>query len=162
MFKRSKPNKKSTFEEAIQYYLEGDLRDSALAFAAWAKTNGFAPRQWNNPDCWKIPQGEVHLCMMQFDPGQWRFTFFAGDYSGDYEEGFVKAVQNHVETCRSCHDGCTKGIDMTVFGKEFANVCSQLSVQFENPDANTLAHIKQLLEYWKTAGHTSESWHYRH
>ena len=65
--KRNKLSKKSTFEEAIEHYLDGDLRDSALEFAAWAKTNGFAPRQWNNPDCWKIPQGEAHLVSY---PGQ--------------------------------------------------------------------------------------------
>ena len=158
MFKRKKIGPKSTIEDVINKHLEGELKEQALEFVPWLKANGVT--KWrNNPMDWKLPYGEHYPCMIQFDPNQWRFTFFAGDYSGDFEEGFAKAVQDNVKPCTSCHGGCIFGRDITIFGKEFTNACSQLTVQFENPDAATLDHIKKLFEYWRTA-EPSDSWHY--
>ena len=159
MFKR-KPGKKSTFEKAIQYYLDGDIRDSALEFAAWSRVNGLAPRQNGGPAHWKIPWKDFYLCCIRFDPNKWNIRFFAGNYSGEHDEEFIKAVQDHVGPCVACMDQCPKGKDMTIFGKDFANLCVEFTVQFENPDRGSLEHIKKLLEYWKTAG-PSDSWHYR-
>jgi hypothetical protein len=151
--------KSLAIEEAINKELKGETRETALAFAAYLKANGLTPLQWHSGMDYKIPSGEGHPCMIQFDPNQWRLTFFAGDYSGEHDAGFTRAVQDHVQFCKACHDGCSGPREMKIFGKEFANVCSQLTVQFENPDAATLEHIKGLIEYWKTAG-PSDSWHY--
>jgi len=141
-------------EKEIRKYLDGDLKERALEFAAWLRANGMAPQGG------KIPYGGKYLCMIQIEQKQlWRLTFFMCDYSGDYDEGFTRAVQDHLQFCRACHDPCTGGMDITVFGNEYKNVCSQLTVQFENPDADTLEHIKQLLEYWKAVPDTV-SWHF--
>ena len=163
MFKRDKLTKRSTFEEAIQKYLDGDMRDSALEFAAWAKANGLPPKQDGDPASWKIPYKDVCLCHIRFEP-KYHFIFWLCDYklSSDYDEAFANAVQDHVQHCVTCNPHCPPGSDVTIFGKEFKNVCHELTVQFENPDSSELERIKQLLEYWKTNGHTSESWHYRH
>ena len=160
MFKRNKLGKKSTFEDAIQHYLDGDIRDSALGFAAWAKANGLAPRQDGVPAEWYIPYEEACLCHIRFEP-KYRFIFWYCDYSGEHDEGFMKAVQDHVVLCSTCHPEPCSGGDATIFGKEFKNVCKELTVQFENPDGAAFEHVKQLLTYWKTAWHTSQSYHCR-
>jgi hypothetical protein len=88
--------------------------------------------------------------------------FFLGDYEGDFEEGFVKAVQDSVAPCISCTgDDCPKGREMTILGKQFPNTCFQFPVQFVNPSISTLEYIKDLLEYWKGVASHSESWHCR-
>ena len=148
-------------ERAIRKYLKGEMRENALGFAAWLNANGLAPRQnGKSPAHWKIPWKDFYLCCIRFDPNQWHIRFFAGDYSGEQDEEFIKAVRGHVGSCIACVDQCPKGRDMVIFGKEFTNLCVEFTVQFENPDSGTLEHIKKLLEYWKTAG-PSDSWHYR-
>ena len=162
MIKPNKLNKKSTFEEAIKHYLDGDMRDNALEFAAWTKANGLEPRRdGKDTASWKIPYKDVCLCHIRFEPKH-HFIFWLCDCSGEHDAGFTKAVQDHVQHCVTCNPHCPPGSDVTIFGKEYTNVCHELTVQFENPNAGELEYIKQLLEYWKTAGHTSESWHYRH
>ena len=148
-------------EDDILELFNGELKETALKFAADLTANRLTPKQWR-PKCWKIPHNECHLCMIQLEPNKWKLTFFFGDYSGKFDEGFIKAVQENVRTCTSCHDPCTGGIDTMIFGKECLNACSQLTIQFENPNAETLGHIKQLLEYSKKVPPQSESWHAHH
>jgi len=159
MFKRNKLGKKSTFEDAIQHYLEGNIRDSALEFAAWSKANGLAPKQDGDPAEWLIPYKDDCLCWIHFEP-KYHFRFFYCDYSGEQDEGFMRAVQDHVMHCTTCHEGPCSGGDAVIFGKAFTNVCKEFTVRFENPDGGTMEHIKQLLAYWKEKGHTSVSYHY--
>ena len=140
-------------EKEIRKHLDGELKERALEFAAWLRANGLAPYGG------KIPYKGKYLCEIRFEPNHWELHFWMCDYSGEYDEGFIKTVQDHLQFCRACHSPCTGGMDITVFGKEFANVCSQHTVKIENPDANTLEHIKQMITYWKAVP-GSISYHY--
>ena len=146
-------------EEEIHALLDGDLKEIALGFIAYLRANQMAPRQWFGPNYWRIPYGQTYLCGMHLKKDMWRFWFFSGDYSGEFDKGFMQAVQAGVKSCRSCVDDCPKGKDMTVFGAVFSNACFQFPVQFENPDVSTLEYIKVLLEHWKKVGPHSDSWH---
>jgi len=157
MFKRKKLSKKLTFEDAIQHYLEGELKNRALEFAAWLTENGLAPQ--GGLAEWDIPYKDACLCWIRFEP-KYHFRFFYCDYSGEQDEGFMKAVQDHVVHCTTCHEGPCSGGDAMIFGKAFVNVCKEFTVQFENPDGGMLEYIKQMLAYWKEKGHTSVSYHY--
>ena len=160
MFKRIKLSKKSTFEDAIQHYLDGEQRDSALEFAAWAKENELTPKKdGKNPAKWSFPYKDVCLGWVHFEP-DYRFFFWFCDYSGQHDEGFIKAVHERVRFCTTCHGGPCSGGDATIFGKEFKNACQEHTVQFVNPDSTALEYIKQMFEYWKEKGHTSVSYHY--
>ena len=154
-----------TIEKAIRRHLKSEMREAALEFTAYLDENNLTPKQWFNQDFWRIPYKEYYLCGIHLDKNRWRFWFWSGEYSGEFEESFIKVVHDHVGCCISCHgdntDICPKGKDQTVFGKEFADACIQFTVQFENPDGDTLERIKQLLEYWKTAAPGETSWHYR-
>lgn len=148
-------------EEEILELLDGDLKDTALGFVSYLRANQLTPRQWFGPNYWRIPYEEYYLCSILLNQDRWRVFFFTGDYSGEFEEGFIKAVQDSVTPCVSCVDDCPKGKELTVFGKEFADACFQFPVQFVNPDDRTVECIKGLLEYWKGVAPHSESWHCR-
>ena len=145
-------------ENDILELFDGELQENALKFVAYLNANQLTPKQ-DGPGDWKIPYKEFHLCMIQIESNKWTFTFFFGDYSGEFDEGFITTVQGHVNICESCHDGCTGGIDKTIFGKEYINTCSQLTIQFENPNEKTLEYIKTLIECSKEIAPHSESWH---
>jgi len=70
---------------------------------------------------------------------------------GESDREFIKTVHEYVKPCIDCGGECPKGMNMTIFGKEFPNTCFQFPIQFENPDAGTLEHIKELIAYWKVA-----------
>jgi hypothetical protein len=147
-------------EEEILELLEGDLKETALGFVSYLRTNQMTPRQWFGPSYWRIPYEKNYLCSILMNKDKWRVFFFSGDYKGEFEEGFIKAVQSSVMPCVSCTgDDCPKGKEMTVFGKEFTNTCFQFPVQFVNPNRSTLEYIKELLEYWKDVAPHSDSWH---
>jgi hypothetical protein len=147
-------------EEEILELLEGDVKETALGFVAYLKANHMTPRQWFGPYYWRIPYEQFYLCSLFIEKDRWRVFFFTGDYAGELEEDLVKTIQDKVMPCVSCEgDDCPKETTMTIFGKEFANACFQFPIQFANPDAHTLEHIKVLLEYWKAAAPHSHSWH---
>jgi hypothetical protein len=146
-------------EEEILELLDGDLKEAALGFVAYLRANHMTPRQWFGPNYWRIPYENNYLCGIVVNKNRWRFWFFSGDYSGEFKEEFIKAVQDGVGFCISCVDDCPKGKDITIFGKEFKNACFQFPVQFENPNGSTLECIKSLIEYWKGAAPCSDSLH---
>lgn len=147
-------------EEEIIDLLDGSLKETALRFVSYLRTNHLTPRQWFGPTYWRIPYGEYYLCSILLNKNKWRVFFFAGDYSGDFEEDFIKAVQDSVKPCISCTgDDCPKGKPITVFGREFADACFQFPVQFVNPNNGNLESIKGLLEHWKRVAPYSDSWH---
>ena len=147
----SEQNKTLQVEDEIALYLNNDLREPALDFAAYLNANQMTPKLWRAESrTWLIPDKDFNLCMVQFEPNQWKITCFFGDYDGEFDEGFITAVQEHVQICASCHDNCTNGLDAFIFGKEYKNACSQLTIQFTNPNRNELEHIKKLIEYKKT------------
>lgn len=145
-------------EADILELLAGDLKDTALGFVAYLREHGMTPRQWF-PNYWRVPYGKNYLCCIIVNKDRWRVFFFSGDYRGEFDEGFVEAVQDSVTPCVSCVDDCPKGKDMVVFGREFPNTCFQFPVQFVNPDGSALEHIKELIEYWKKIAPHSDSWH---
>ncbi len=106
-------------ENEILELLDGDLKESALGFAAWLNANKMTPQLWFGPGFWRVPYGSDYLC------------------------------------------GIVVGKDTIVFGRAFENTCFQFPVQFENPDGDTLEDIKKLIEYWKDASPSSDSWHVR-
>jgi len=154
-----------TIEKMIRKHLNGETKETALGFIAYLNANEMTPKQWFNSDFWRIPYENFYLCGIHLRKDSWHFWFWSGDYSGELDDAFIKAVHDHVGTCVSCHgdntDICPKGKTQTVFGKEFANACIQFTVQFENPDGNALEQIKKLIKYWKTAAPNEFSWHYR-
>jgi hypothetical protein len=148
-------------EDEIQEFLQGDLQERALGFAFYLNEMKMTPKLWFGPTYWRVPYGENYLCGIVLNKDRFRFWFFKGNYNGTFEDEFTKTVWEHVKPCIDCGGDDPKGIDTTVFGKEFAYTCFQFPIQFENPDNDTLGHIKKLIEYWKGVVPPSDSWHAR-
>jgi hypothetical protein len=146
-------------EDEIIELLDGDLNQTALEFAAYLKTNRLSPKQWFGPNYWRIPYGDCYLCGIVVNKARWRIWFFKGEYRGEFEDEFIKTVQENVRPCIACTNDCPKGIDTMVFGREFPAACFQFPIQFENPNSSTLEYIKDLIEYWKAVAPHSDSWH---
>ena len=149
------------FENEIRELLDGDLMERALVFAKYLNENGLTPRLWFGPTYWRVPYETNYLCGIKLDKGLWRFWFFQGDYGGELDEGIKDTVREKVGTCTECSGDCKPVPSMTVFGKEFSDVCCNFPIQFENPDENTVEEIKGLMDYWKGVAPRSESWHVR-
>ena len=146
-------------EDKILELLDGELKERALGFADYLNINRLKPQQWFGPNFWRVPYKNKYLCGIVVEKNRWRFWFWKGDYIGIHEETYLKTIHDHVRSCISCGGDCPKGIDITVFGKNFKNTCFQFPVQFENPDNGTLGHIKKLMEYWKDVVPPDDAWH---
>jgi len=146
-------------EEKIFELYDGELREVALKFFAYLNENQLTTK----PDDTlggKIPFNECYLCEIRCEePNKMEFHFWFGDYSGEFDEGSASSVQEHLRFCKACHSPCTGGIDTTIFGKEFKNVCSQHTIVFENPNYKELEYIKILIEYSKNIVSDSLSYH---
>lgn len=148
----------NNIEDAITGFLEGKIRKNALNFMAYLNESQISLKQSGKTD-WKIPFNDCYLCEIRIESQKWIFIFYFGDYSGDVDKGLIKTVQDNLQFCKRCNEGCMFGKNTTIFGVEYENVCSQLTVEIENPDDTTLEHIKTLIEYNKRNVSDSISWH---
>jgi len=141
-------------EDEINKLFDGELKETALEFVAYLNANQLTPRLCS-PTYWYIPFNECNLCLIFLKPNELGFSFFLGDYIGEFDENFTATVQKHVKICTPCHD-CIYGKEATIFGKEYTNVCSQGTIEFINPN---FEYIKILIECSKKIAPHSKSWH---
>ena len=151
---------KIRIEDKILEHLEGDLQERALSVAAYLNANDMTPHEWFGSDFWKVPYKDYYLCGIVVQKDCLRFWFWKGVYAGSYDATFIKATHDNVRPCITCGGEC-KGIDIVVFGKGFENTCFQFPIQFENPDEETMEHIKVLMEYCKGIVPPEDAWHAR-
>ena len=158
----SENNINPKIEDDVLTFLDGELKESALGFIAYLNEKQMAPRLWfGPPGYWRIPWDSYYLCGIHLKKDNWRFWFFTGDYSGEFDRNLINTVHDYVRPCVSCTTDCVFGKDTTGFGTEFVNTCYQFPIQIENPDSNTLEMVKALIEYWKGAAPNSDGWHVR-
>jgi len=144
-------------EDEILTHLDDALKESALKFVAYLNENQMTPQQWFGPGFWHIPWGNCYLCgihLYGFNPGAhsngWVFWFFSGDYIGEADEELINLVRDNVGYCVKCSSECgTQGVDMTIFGKEYTNMCCQFPVRINDPDSEALERVKKLIDLWK-------------
>jgi len=112
---------------------------------------------------WKLAHNGKNICKVWVHPVRNDFSFFLshlqGDYHNDLGADFEACMQQHLQCCWVCHEGCTGGFDLPIFGKDMKNVCSQHTINFTNPEAATLTHIKTLIDYCKTVTPSDISFH---
>jgi len=157
----SEQKKYTKIEEAIVENLDGELKETALKFAAYLNENQLIPNMAANG---KIPFNGYNLGWMIVEKkNEWLFEIFNYLKFGEFideDDEFNKIVHEHVGICDSpCHDECWRAKDVKVFGKEFKSVCSQHSRAFVNPDDKTIEHIKKLIEYSKKTVPYEQQYH---
>jgi len=156
-------NTTAILESKIQECLSSEVKETALKFVDFLKNNQLTAL----PDTYeknavKIPYDGKNLCKIWFHPNEIQFHFWFGDYSGDFDENFKSAVQERVGFCDVCHEGCTGSFNVSIFGKELNNVCSQHTIAFTNPNDKTLEYIEKMVEYSKKIVPNSVSVHANH
>jgi len=151
-------------EDDIQELFEGALRINSLDFISCLHENQLTPRNCGEK-YWKVPFNGYNICGIWLKPNEIYISFFLSylqeEYNGECSDEFNASIHKHVGFCSVCHDGCTGPFNVPIFGKEFKNVCSQHTVDFVNPDANTFKHIKALVEYCKKIEPNNISYHVR-
>ena len=115
---------------------------------------------------WHVSFNGCNLCKLWLKPNDIFVSFFLSylqeEYRGEFGHKFETCMQQHVQFCYTCHDGCTSSMDVPIFGKELTNVCSQHTINFTQPDLedfDVLAHIKTLVGYCKTVTPNDVSYH---
>jgi len=146
--------------DEMREMLDNELQKNALNFCDYLNEKQLIPNRWFGPGFWRVPYKQHYLCGIHIKKDAWRFWFWSGDYSSEFDEKYLRTAIDHVRPCINCTTDCQFGKNTKIFGKEFINTCVQFPIQFENPDDNTLECVKKLLEYWKTATPNNYSWHY--
>jgi len=146
---KSKPQ----IEEIIPELLDGEIKTTALGFAAYLRAKKLAPR-YCSFNSWKISYkgkcvGYVKLSY-KMERNVWRVSFYLDKFDGEFGEGFKTAVRDNLHPCESCLQACAKGLTLTVFEQESIGICRHFPLQFVNPAEDTLEYVKELIEYRKS------------
>ena len=150
-------------EDIISENLHGEKQEAILRFVEYLNANQMELKQWWEEGMYRIPFNDSYLCSVGIDKDYWNVRFFTGKYEGNFDNGFINSIQEHVNICKSCHgdntDICPKGKDIAIFGENFANVCFQFNITYSNPTEKEIDIIKKLIENNKSVASESECWH---
>jgi len=168
---------KPTPEDLIPIILEGDMKKTALDFAAYLRTskNKLA---WYARNAWQVKHKNEILCGMSVGGQGWwggydskRFWFIRYNlvHMSEYEEiiqseGLQSIIWDNVVYCNGCPTSsgekraspkeCTGGKSRTVLGREINGLCHWRSIWNTlvwDPGEATINGIKRLLELEKKA-----------
>ena len=157
-------------EEMILELLDGEVKETALEFVAYLRANKLTPR-YSSVNSWNVSYKGKMLCYIKIidrtEKSTWNIAFRLEEFNREFSKRFKKAIQENLKPCTACLKACPKGVNLTAFKKEIKNVCRGWPIQFENPNANTLEHVKELMEYRKNLISTNSLppkffWNYNH
>jgi len=144
---------KLKIEDEIPKFLDGEMKQTALDFVAYARANKMQPN-WQSTNTYGANYKGKGTLRITLSKGSWRVFYCIGRNSlALYEEEIVEANLQDVVTANInfCHCGasCGPGKDTMFFGKEYSNVCRNIPVIYINPGEKELDCIKKILEMLK-------------
>jgi len=161
--KKTKPEVETVISEA----LDGDLREGALAFAAYCRANKMKP-MWSSGNIWTfkykgkrvgsirvrvrgmllgkldIVEHSWYVHVHYLDMSSPAFEKFATD------EALQDVVWKNAKHCESCLTTCAPGRDRVIAGRLFHNICVADGIYFKNPDDEAMECVRKLIEYRKS------------
>ena len=153
-------DKKLTVEEVIRNSeLSEIMQKQHIDFCRFLNDNGFTVKPEDHTE--NDVSGWIILYMTECvghtnyaSTGVWIDACDFGD--SDYADDVLKEItRDHVRVCehfssggKQCGCGRQPGFSKTVFGKKHDNLCFA-SLEFMNPDAETLEYIKKLMILYK-------------
>ena len=153
--KRLKPK----IEDVIPLILDGDSKKNAFNFVEWLRENKMSPGWGGIHNSWYANCKGKSICRIGLrNDGSWGFMLYLGNIKkyeqSILEEGLQSVVWQMLIRCRGgCEAKCPPGSDLTIFGKEFKNLCndkyvtlSRFWISISNPDKVAVLKIKRLLE----------------
>ncbi len=134
----------------------GDALDNALGFAAFLLDKGMTPGPVLDSSI-RFNYMGAETCILVFfkdeanPSGVWVICDCPiREHDGfPLDESLQAFARAHVMICRGEHGcpGWPRGGDKEIFGQAFKSLCSS-EIHFIDPDAEALAKIRKLMEYW--------------
>jgi len=142
-----------TVKDEINEFLMGETLKNALDFMEFLKENEMIAGGHHGEVSYK----NNSMCFLDIGSGSefphpWTI-YIEGDYNAIYEDTLInkrikEIAWDNVHSCGSC-SGCQPGKTISLFGKEFKNVCCNAELAFYKPDTEALECVKKLLEMRK-------------
>ena len=149
---------KPIVEDTVNKHLNGDKKQLALDFAAWLRTNKMSPGFAGYGNAFNSACKGKTICKIELEKGDWGLMLYLWNIRKYenliVEEGLQSIIWQMLIYCRGgCEAKCAPGSDLTIFGKDFKNLCndkyvtlSRFWVRIKNPDEAAILKIKRLLE----------------
>jgi len=153
-------------EQSIEYFinenLTGPVQSNIIELVTYLRANEMLPMRqavgyWADKLYWVVNYKDRSVCYIAINEYEKNTCVIWSDDSGSkwfenfpLDEHTKNIALKNVNVCYSPCGGCKqgKGTPMTVFGNEFDSVCLT-SFKFTNPDADTVACMKKLIEIRK-------------
>ena len=139
--------------DEINEFLTGETLKNALDFMAFLKENEMIAGGHHGEVSYK----NNSMCFLYFGtglefPAPWT-VYIEGDYNAIYndfavDERVKEIAWANIHSCGSC-GGCRPGKTVSIFGKEFKNVCCNAQLAFCKPVIETLDCIEKILKMRK-------------
>ena len=165
LFKRQKKSRPKV-EDMICEYFEGNTKQRALDFVTWLKANKLSPR-FGATNAWYIYDKNENFCAIRIESKEWptvslepQETAFCICFSAYTEyhdkllntEALKEAVIAGLKPCTDCSPNCERIEEhpvAIVCGEGVENVCVPYYLVFSDPSAETIEHIKEVIESTK-------------
>jgi len=130
-------------EDKICEYFDGDVRKSALDFAAWLRESKMAPR-WASANSWKVMYKQKHVCYIKFDVEGYLLYDYAYEQNawhisfGSFTQYYHDFMQN--EELKAAINWCsTRPVRP-------CEICHECRFSFRNPDIALTEKIKKVIK----------------
>jgi hypothetical protein len=144
-----------------------EIKSSIINFASYLRANKMPP-QWAAINSWKFLYKKERIGYIRLIDGSWFFDYiipkkeqalelYKPDLTIDEKfeeyaaaENLKEFILDNVKYCQGCISaGHCSPKNLTVFGKDFKNLCWNGNLSFKNPNAAELENLKKLYEYIK-------------
>jgi hypothetical protein len=146
---------------------DGEIKNTILDFASYLRINKMPP-QWAAINSWKFLYKKERIGYIRLIDGFWYFDYiipkiekglelYKTDLTIDEKfeeyaagENLQEYILDNVKYCTSCISiGHCSPKNLTIFGKDFKNLCWNGNLSFKNPAAAELEQLKKLYDYLK-------------
>jgi hypothetical protein len=129
-------------EDKINEYFDGDIRESALDFAAWLRANKMSPR-WASANSWKVMYKQKHVCYIKFDVEG--YTLF--DYPVE-ERAWYISFNSFTEYYHDfkAHGELKDIVTESLLHCKRCSQCHNCRIAFRNPDIEVTEKIKKVIQ----------------
>jgi len=153
-------------EDVIPEILDKDMRETALEFSAWLRASKMAPGYAGVQYTWNASYKGKIIYRIQLKNDGWgnvknRDHYWVVNPHLNHldkyqdvitDEGLADFIYENLSYCIKCSPKCPGGTDITVLGRDFANVCHcRPLVWAYDPDESAITCIIRLLELEKAA-----------
>lgn len=146
---------KPRIEDMVNNYLYGQLKNDAIDFVNFLKTNKLSP-QWASTNSYALSYKSRRVCIIKINEEEWTLWLntqyndeFNACFAGEQED-MQKILLSQLVYCHSCGK-CAPGHNITILGKKTQNACYCPVIRLTNPNQLELNCAKKLVLLRKTA-----------